>query len=215
MQRRVLYTKILFILVVGVGLLMPFYPLRENGSAGLWDIADTIISSVAALDLGSITSPEAIANPTTALLSVMGGVMSLAFIAFVFGAAFIFGMPQFSKQIVNHVQAHPFASFGRGAVILLPLLLVGYFLFASLVFMLFSVPFILLGVLLLALGGTFGHIAIANQFLTSDEDGLTRSLVAGSLLTGVSYLVPIVGVFECLLVGCMGLGAMVRAHRAV
>jgi hypothetical protein len=143
------------------------------------------------------------------IASVVGSAVGAFVTTLVVGAILVAVAPEYLERMIDTVREEPVGSFIYGLVCLAFVVLVAIVLVFTVIGILVAVPFILLSVLVWAVGAAIAYLAIAER-LVGREDGawlkpllLAAGLNAALALTGVGGIVAFG-------IGAAGFGAVLK-----
>jgi hypothetical protein len=144
------------------------------------------------------------------VVGVGGGAVGAFATTLVVGAILVAVAPGLLERTMTETTENPVGSFVYGVVCLVFAVLVTVVLVFTIVGILVAIPFVILTVLIWAVGATVGFLTIAER-LVGREDGWLKPLVVAAGLNGLLALTGIGGLVS-FVVGAAGFGAVLRDY---
>lgn len=208
---------------VSVGLVEVVEPLTVAGDFGYRSARDAVGLDMAEVEGAVVHKMPLPPNVRVRALGVFGRLMTILFLtAISVGVAWTW--PQRTRLAVDKVRKRPLASWGRGALVMAAPVFVAAVMgllialapaSASFPLLLIVVPIILALLGLLFAASLFAGapvVAALGERLVKRWD-IYRAVVVGSIVIGLLWLVPLVGVLVPVIVLPAGLGAWILSWR--
>lgn len=145
-------------------------------------------------------------DPVAALL---GSALGTFVLTLVVGAILIAVAEDYTVATTERLRREPLASFLRGFLLVVFLVLATVILAITVVGILLAIPLAVVAGIVWAIGAGIAYLAIGDG-LVGHEDGWTKPLVVGAALAGGLALVPGLGALVAFAIGAAGFGAVLR-----
>ncbi|WP_137289545.1 ABC transporter permease [Natronorubrum halophilum] len=180
----------------------------------------------AVLPIGPVAAVSSIAaTPVLDLLELRALALAVGWMALtlVVGGILIAGTPSAARSIRDDTLERPDLAFATGfvvffgllVVVAIPLFVTTYVENPAVLALgaLVALPAVLLWLVLLIAGGSFGVVAVGDRIagrLGDESPSLRRALATGTVVLGASQLVPVLGAVVAMGVATLGTGGAVR-----
>lgn len=142
--------------------------------------------------------------------NVVGGAVGSFFTTLIVGAILVAVAPEFTEDRMAAVLDDPVGSFVYGLLVLILLILAAFVLAITVVGIVVALPLLLVGYVVWAIGSAVAFLAIAER-LVGREDDWTKPLVVAAALNGGLVLTGIGGIIA-FAIGAAGFGTVLEGR---